>query len=160
VPLVELAHGLRSQDRPADPVYALALYDDGTLLFEGHRCVKVGGLLFARLGLDALAGVRELLDRSCADFDRASDGELCADPGSLRLACSNGLERLNGSDHCRADDEQGIRLRALADAILEQTGAGQWIGAPNERQACRGGEKDLARDERARQPPPAGRAEM
>ena len=153
VPLVQLAHGPWSEDRPDDPAYALALYDDGTLLYEGHRCVKLGGLLFARLGLDGLAAVRELLARSCADFDRASDGEVCADAGNLRLACSNGLDRIAGSDHCRADDEQGVRLRALARSIIEQTGAGQWIGAPSERQACARGEKDLARDERRHQHP-------
>ena len=148
VPLAELARGPWSDDRPDDPVYALALYDDGTLVFEGHRCVKLGGLLFARLGPDTLVAIRELLARSCADFDRASDGEVCADTGDdLRLSCLNGVDRVTGTDHCRADDEQGVRLRALADAILAQSGADLWIGPPAERQACARGAKDLARDE-------------
>jgi hypothetical protein len=143
-PLIHLVRGPWSPDRPFDPAYSMALFDDGTLVYEGRRCVRLGGVVIARLGGKELAAVRALLDTACAGFDRATDGEVCADAPTLRLTCASEDAVLSGTDHCRGEDDQGVRLQALAAAFIDKTGASAWIGEPVERQACGRGDRDLA----------------
>jgi hypothetical protein len=154
VPLAYVTRGPWSEARPFEPVYELALYDDGTVVYEGHRCVRLGGLVFTRLDAQEVSDVRQLLATSCADLDLTSEDELCPDPGSLRVSCSNGRELLTGSDHCRRDAEQGTRLAALAADLIGMAGALTWLGAPTERQACEPGNRDLAPRELAEALPP------
>jgi hypothetical protein len=122
----------------------MALFDDGTLVYEGRRCVRLGGVLIARLGASEIAAVRALLDTACADFDHATDNEVCADESTLRLSCSSAAGVLSGTDRCRGEEDQGARLRALAAAFIDRTGAAAWIGEPVERQTCGRGDQDLA----------------
>jgi hypothetical protein len=150
VPLFHLARGPWASERPYEPSYEIALYDDGTLIYEGHRCVKLGGLMLARLGAAEVAALKEQLATSCTGLDTASDDEVWADPGGLRLTCSNGRELLTGSDHCRRTADVGARVVAIADAVLERLPVRAWLGEPTERQGCHAGGADLAPGEIAR----------
>jgi hypothetical protein len=134
----------------AEPSYELAVFDDGTLVYEGHRCVRIGGLILTRLSPDDLVAVRDLLAALCVGLDRLSDGELCEDAVTLRLTCANGGHALAGTDHCRKDDPQGRRIEALRAGLLEALELEAWLGGPTTRQACSAGALDLAPHELAR----------
>src|SRR4029079_15823646 len=45
VPLAHIRQGPWSEDRPYEAAYEVAVFDDGTLVYEGTRCGKVGGLV-------------------------------------------------------------------------------------------------------------------
>jgi hypothetical protein len=150
VPLVYVAHGPWSDDEPNEPSYELALFDDGTVAYEGHRCVKVGGLVLQRLDTAVVGRVRDLLAQGCAGIDTITENELCGDSSRLRVTCSNGREVLTGSDRCARTEDRGKRLGALASGVLELVGADALLGAPTERQACDAGASDLGPGELGR----------
>jgi len=144
VPLLYLARGPWSAARPREPSYEVALFDNGLLVYEGHRCVKLGGLVVERVGAETVDGIRDLLSEQCADLDTATDAELCEGWGDLRLTCSNGRDILSGSDHCRRDRPEGQRLDAVASAVLERLEVNAWLGEPTDREGCELGDKDMA----------------
>jgi hypothetical protein len=150
VPLVHLARGPWSEQRPHDASYELAVFADGTLVYEGHRCVKLGGLVLMRLDEDRLGGIRRFLAGSCVGLDSTTDDELCPDSGTLRVTCSNGDQVLSGSDQCRHDRGAGKRLAELASTLLDLTGVAPWLGEPTDRQSCEPGARDLAPHEISR----------
>jgi hypothetical protein len=133
-----------------EPAYELAVFDDGTLVYEGHRCVRIGGIVLARLAPDDLVAVRDLLAGLCVGLDRLSDGELCDDAVTLRLTCTTGGRYLSGTDHCRKNDDQGRTLQALRAGLLDALDLDVWLGGPTTRQACSAGALDLAPHELAR----------
>jgi hypothetical protein len=153
VPLVYVRQASSSGGRSAQPGYELAVFEDGTLVYEGHRCVKIGGVMMAHLDDDRLDDLRELLATSCVGLELASADEVCEDDvrgASVRVTCSNGKQVLSGSDRCRRDEEPGRRARELASALLAHLGVVPWLGDPTERQACGPGARDLAPHEIAR----------
>jgi hypothetical protein len=143
VPLVAVSTE-PSPDTPAQPRYEIALFDDGTIVYAGHSCVKVAGRLIVRLSVGQLADARAFLASACKDIDSATDDEVCDDRGSVRIACSDGRAILSGSDRCRRNSDVGQRLTGLAAVIAERLGLAAWVGAPTERQACAAGGLDLA----------------
>jgi hypothetical protein len=147
-----LVHLTRAPERAtaSEPAYELAVFDDGTLVYEGHRCVRLGGLILARLSADDLVAVRDLLAALCVGLEGLNDGELCEDAVTLRLTCSNGERSHTGSDHCRKDDEKGRRIEALRAGLVESLGLEAWLGEATNRQACTAGARDLAPHELAR----------
>jgi hypothetical protein len=144
VPLVYLARGPWSETQPREPSYEVALFDNGLLVYEGHRCVKLGGLVVEQAAPDAVDAVRALLSEQCTGLDTATDDQLCEDAGGLRVTCSNGQDVLSGSDHCRRGQEAGRRLDAVASGVLERLEVGPWLGDPAQRQGCAPGDKDMA----------------
>jgi hypothetical protein len=144
VPLLYLSHGPWSQWFPFEPAYAVAVYDDGTVVYEGHRCVKIGGLLLTRLQPDELDELKGRLASSCTDLHGWNDDEVCGDDTSLHLICSNGTELLAGTDRCRRAQDEGKRVAELAAAIVGHLGLDAWLGEPTARQACEPGARDLA----------------
>jgi hypothetical protein len=150
VPLVYLAHGPWSEEERNEPAYELAFYTDGTVAYEGHRCVKVGGLVLEHLDRAVVGQVHDLLARACVGLDAITESELCGDTSRLRVTCANDREVLTGSDRCVRDQDGGKRLGALAAGVLELVGARPWLGAPTERVACDPGAPDLGHGELAR----------
>jgi hypothetical protein len=130
-----------------EAVYDLAIFEDGTLVYEGHRCVKLGGTIVRRLGPDEVAETRKLLSEFCTDFSRLNENELCEEANVLRVSCSDGTRIVAASDRCRRNEDQGARMAALASALLEKVDAAPWLGKPTERLACEPGAADLARRE-------------
>jgi hypothetical protein len=135
-----------------EPAFELAVFDDGTLVYEGHRCVKVGGALLTRLGRDELTRLGDALAALCAGFDAApNDDELCADAATLHVVCSDGERMHSGSDHCRQHgDAPGQSVDALVAELAEQLDLTAWLGEPTHRQGCTPGARDLSPRELAR----------
>jgi len=129
-----------------EPSYELAVFDDGTLVYEGHRCVEVGGLALVRLGGDALTRIKDLLAAFCADLGGIlEDDALCASAATTRVACSDGQRIQLGTDHCRERNEaHARRIETLASGIAEQIDLSAWVGVPTRRQACTPGSRDLS----------------
>jgi hypothetical protein len=145
VPLVYVAR-VPARGAFDEPAFELAVFEDGTLVYEGHRCVKVGGAVLLRLGSDELTRVGDALATLCAGFDAApNDDELCADAATLHVVCTDG-ERLHaGSDHCRKHgDAQGQSIDALVAELSQQLDLPSWLGDPTHRQACTPGARDLS----------------
>jgi hypothetical protein len=141
-----------ARDAADDPAYELAVFDDGTFVYEGHRCVKVGGVVLTRVGPDALTSLQDVLAKLCTGLDDAhNDDELCADAPTLHVACSNGERMQSGSDHCRKRNQaQGQRIDELVTALGERLDLASWVGEPTRRQACTRGARDLSPHELAR----------
>lgn len=148
-PLVHLARR-PARESATEPDYEVAVFEDGTMVYEGHRCVEIGGVVIARLGTEPLTQLEDLLAALCVDIDGSRDGELCEDAVTLRVACSSGTRVQSGSDHCRKDEPAGRRIEALRTALLESLALDAWIGVPARRQACSTGARELAPRELAR----------
>jgi hypothetical protein len=148
-PLVYVSR-VPTPDAIAEPAYALAVFDDGTFVYEGHRCVKVGGLAVAKMGTEDLAHLRDLLTARCDRLGDVDEAELCDDATTLRVFCATGSRPQAGSDHCRKDDERGRRLESLRGDVVEALGLAAWLGEPTERVACARLAADLAPHELAR----------
>jgi hypothetical protein len=87
---------------PADsnqPGWELAVFDDGTLVYEGHRCVEVDGLLVMCLRPDDLTAVRGGLEALCSDLQ--SNLASWVGPPTRRLACAPGSRDLSPHDLAR-----------------------------------------------------------
>jgi hypothetical protein len=144
VPLVHLQRGPWSPQKPFDAAYELALFQDGTLVYEGHRCVKVGGLIVTRLSADELARVRAQLAAGCVGLGASPQEEVCDGGVHTRVTCSNGEQVLTGDDRCRRERDDGKRLHALASNLITEMQVVSWLGEPTERQACDADTGDLA----------------
>ena len=144
VPLVHLRRGPWSPAKPFEAAFELVLFQDGTLVYEGHRCVKLGGLIVTRLSGDELARVRAQLAAGCVGLGASPADEVCEDGIHTRLTCSNGEQVLTGDSRCRREREDGKRLNALATNLLAETQVVTWLGEPTERHACEVEAGDLA----------------
>ncbi|HVU50517.1 MAG TPA: hypothetical protein VHL80_07505, partial [Polyangia bacterium] len=144
-PLVYVAR-VAARGAHDEPSYELAIFDDGTLVYEGHRCVEIGGFVLARLGGDALTRLRDLLAALCSDLGGVLDDDaLCASSATTRVACSDGERIQLGTDHCRAPGEaHAVRLEALVSGLAAQIDLDAWLGPPTRRQACTPGSRDLS----------------
>jgi hypothetical protein len=134
----------------AEAAYELAVFDDGTFVYEGHRCVRVGGILVTRLSADALSKIQGLLAASCVDLAGLNDGELCDDAATVRVRCASGSRVESGSDHCRKREPAGRRIESLHADLVESLGLAMFVGEPAERQACAYAARDLAPHDLAR----------
>lgn len=135
VPLVSLAQ------RPAPgeqfvPTFRLAVFDDGAVLYEGVRCVKVGGMVITRLAPDDVAKLRSFLAPVCADLNSPPSDELCQEHERIiDVTCADGERTRVHSNRClRPEAHEAITL--LAAQILERVAGPGWLGTPTERQAC------------------------
>jgi hypothetical protein len=144
-PLVYVAR-VPARGASDEPAFELALFDDGTLVYEGHRCVEVGGVIVTRLRTDLLARVQDLLATLCVGLaGTLVDDELCGAAATTHLACSDGERIWTGTDHCRGPSEpEGQRVQAIVAALSEQLALGSWLGTPTRRQACTAGARDLS----------------
>jgi hypothetical protein len=144
-PLVYVAR-VPARGTSDEPAFELALFDDGTLVYEGHRCVEVGGVIVTRLRTEQLARVQDLLSTQCVGLGGTlRDDELCGASATTHLACSDGERIWTGTDHCRGPSEpEGQRVEALVAALSEQLALGSWLGTPTRRQACTPGSRDLS----------------
>jgi len=144
-PLVYIAR-VPARGAASEPSYELAIFDDGSLVYEGHRCVEIGGFVLARLGADELTRIQDLLAAFCAGLGGVlEDDALCAAAATTRVACSDGERIQLGTDHCRGrDDAHARRIEALVSGVAEQIGLEGWLGSPTRRQACTPGSRDLS----------------
>ena len=151
VPLVYVAR-VPARGAFTEPAFEVAVFDDGTFVYEGHRCVEVGGVVLMRLPNDALTKVQDLLATLCSGFDAAAnDDQLCADSATLHLSCSDGERIRVGSDHCRQhDDAAGRSIHALVEALAGVLDLSSWFGEPARRQSCTPGSRDLSPHELAK----------
>jgi hypothetical protein len=134
-----------------EPAYELAVFDEGTVVYEGHRCVKVGGVVLTHLVPAELTRLEDLLATLCTGLEGVNADELCEEAATLRVACSNGERIQSGSDHCRRKNEaQGQNIDTLVTALGERLELGSWLGEPTRRQACTAGSRDLSPHELAR----------
>jgi hypothetical protein len=158
VPLVYLVRGPWSGQRPHDPAYEVVVFDDGTVVYEGHRCVREGGMALRRLDAAVIDELRALLDEGCVDFHQPPADELCAGEKTLAITCVRRGDVLAGNDRCQDRRDSGAALRALVAQLEERIGVAAWLGAPTERQACAPGAADLAPGEITRTVGPLLRA--
>jgi len=148
-PLVYVTRVPAGSDQPG---WELAVFDDGTLVYEGHRCVETGGLLVMRLRADELAALREAIETLCADLEHpTTDDELCDIATTLRMVCA-GHDRLQlASDHCRERyPSVGRQLDAVVALLEGRSPLASWVGPPTRRLACAPGSRDLSPHDLAR----------
>jgi hypothetical protein len=143
-----LAYVSRAPARGAsdEPAFELALFDDGTLVYEGHRCVEVGGVVVKRLRADQLTRVSAMLATLCVGLGGTlPDDQLCGAAATTHLACSDGERIWTGSDHCRGPDEpEGQRIAQIVAALSEELELSSWLGEPTRRLECTPGSRDLS----------------
>lgn len=148
-PLVYVTRVPAERDQPG---WELAVFDDGTLVYEGHRCVETGGVLVTRLRADGLGALRDTIETLCSDIEQpTNDDELCDTATTLRVVCA-GHDRLQlASDHCRERyPSLGKQLDAIVAALEGQSNLASWVGPPTRRFACAPGSRDLSPHDLAR----------
>ena len=134
-----------------EPAWELAVFDDGTLVYEGHRCIETGGVLVRRLRTEDLESLRDVLDPLCAAVEHPSgDDEVCTDTAVVHVVCASRDRLRLSSDHCRERyPELGKELDAVVAALEAHSDLASWIGEPTRRLACTPGSRDLAPHELA-----------
>lgn len=131
----------------AQATWELAVFDDGTMVYEGRRCVETGGLSVKHLDDSAMQAVHALIAAECADFPNAKSDELCIEHGSTRIACADGEHVAKGSNRCTADDKERAKVDDFAEKLLAATEADLLVGADDSadgRQSCERGSPALA----------------
>jgi hypothetical protein len=144
VPLARVSQ--RPSDARADqPSFEFAVFDDGTVVYEGDRCVRLGGLIIKRLKVDDIRDLGDFLTESCTFIPSAVSDEVCIErPTVLRLTCSNGKNTFSATDRCARDSSSHAAIEALARELLKRVGANEWLGEPTDRQTCGAGNRGLA----------------
>lgn len=134
-----------------EPAWELAVFDDGTLVYEGHRCIESGGVLVRRLRGDDLEGLRDALEPLCAEVEHpSSDDEACAEKTVLHVMCASRDRVRLSNDHCREHyPALGKEVDALVAALEAHSELASWVGEPTRRLACTPGSRDLAAHELA-----------
>jgi hypothetical protein len=148
-PVVYVTRDPAERDQPG---WELAVFDDGTLVYEGHRCVEMGGVLVMRLPADEIGALRDTIETLCPEIDHpTSDDEICEKATSLRVVCA-GRDRLQlASDHCEERyPALGKQLEAIVDAVDAHSDLASWVGPPTRRLACAPGSRDLSPHDLAR----------
>jgi hypothetical protein len=148
VPLVYVARVPAAHDQPG---WELAVFDDGTLIYEGHRCVETGGVLVTHLRADELGALRDAVETLCPEIEHpTTEDELC-DTTTLRLVCASRIRLALASDHCRERyPALAHELDAIVDAVWEHSKLASWIGPPTRRLSCAPGSRDLSPHDLAR----------
>ena len=149
-PLVYVTRVSNAAERD-EPAWELAVFDDGTLVYEGHRCIETGGVLIRRLRADDLDGLRDALEPLCTEVEHPnSDDEACADTTVLQVVCASPNRVRHSNDRCREHHPAlGKEIDALVAALEAHSELASWIGEPTRRQACTPGSRDLAAHELA-----------
>jgi hypothetical protein len=148
-PVVYVTRVPSERDQPG---WELAVFDDGTLVYEGHRCVEVGGVLVMRLRTDEMGALRDTIETLCPDIEHpGNDDELCDTATTLRVVCASHDRLQLASDHCRERNSAlGKQLDAIVDALEGHSDLTSWIGPPTRRLACAPGSRDLSPHDLAR----------
>jgi hypothetical protein len=148
VPLVHLKQ--KNLSRTNDPAYELALFDDGTLMYEGARCVRLGGMVLRRLDATELQAVQELLGTGCVPRTKTTSDEVCPERGGLTVTCVGAEALVTSTDRCIGATGPGAELQAFGEQLLERTGVEEWIGSPTDRLSCDPLSGDMSTGEIAR----------
>lgn len=144
VPLVRLRE--RAATREAFvPTYEVSVFDDGTVIYEGDRCVKVGGTVVTRLAPDDLRKLQGFLGEACVEADASDGDELCQERERIiHVTCSDGVRVHARSNRCASAIDDSRSLDGFAAEILERVAGPGWLGRPSERLACEPGAKSLS----------------
>jgi hypothetical protein len=150
-PLVYVTRAPDAAERD-EPAWEVAVFDDGTLVYEGHRCIETGGVLVMHLRAGDLGALREALETLCPDIEHpANDDELCDTKAILRVVCASHDRLRLSSDHCRERyPSLGSQVDAVVAALEGRSNLATWIGEPTRRLACAPGSHDLAPHDLAR----------
>ena len=129
-----------SVDQFHEPSFDLAVFDDGLVLYEGDRCVKLGGLLVKQLDVNDLRALRESIATSANTLWRTSCDlhEVFID-----VKYGTGKRYSTFADRCRGLATEVPAMDAFAREVLRLVGADAWIGKPGERLACLETSEDL-----------------
>jgi hypothetical protein len=117
------------------PVFDLALFEDGTVAFEGKFAVKVVGLAFRRLPPEELVRMRRALTELCATVDSTPSPRNygCADCRRTEVVCRREAGVVAAVDCLDGEFPAGKTVDAFARRAAELLGASAWIGEPQER---------------------------
>jgi len=147
-----LLYVTRVPARRDDPGWEIGVFDDGTLVYEGHHCVETGGLLVTRLRSDELAALREAVETLCPEIEHpTTEDELCDSPTTIRLVCASRDGLQLASDHCRElYPALGGEVDAIVGALAARSPLASWLGPPTRRLGCAPGSRDLSPHDLAR----------
>lgn len=147
-PIAHVARGAWQQagTKEPQPIWELAVFDDGTLVYEGRRCVETGGLSVKHLDEDAMQAVHELIAAKCTDLPTAKSDEICIEHAATRVACADGEHVAKGNNRCTADEAERSKVDDFADELIAATEVDTLIGDDDstDRQACEPGTPALA----------------
>jgi hypothetical protein len=88
---------------PEQSPFELAVFEDGTLAFQGYPCGWGSAPTIARLSVPELAALRALVDRECFQL-RSSNAE-CTDSETVRVRCAAGSRTIDLNSSCESHDE-------------------------------------------------------
>ncbi|HXJ21352.1 MAG TPA: hypothetical protein VMT03_14065 [Polyangia bacterium] len=150
-PLVYVARVPEAGERD-EPAWELAVFDDGTLVYEGHRCIETGGVLVRRLRTGQVSGLRDALETLCPNLEEPhNQDELCDSRTVSRVVCASRDRMRVGSDHCRERyPSLGKEVDAVVAALEAHSDLASWVGQPTQRIACTPGARDLSPHDLAR----------
>jgi hypothetical protein len=107
-----------------DPSYELAVFDDGSVFFEGG-CM-LGALSSRKMSADERERFVRLLQNDCAE---AAQGSVSCSHGTALAVTCRAREALHrGHDECDARSASGRRLKDFATLVLQSSGAIVWLG--------------------------------
>jgi hypothetical protein len=136
MPIVRLSQR-PSSERSAEPRFDLAVFDDGVVIYSGHRCVRRPGVAVDQLTSEGLRGVKELVSSWCRSRPAVAENELCVEGGTVReVLCSDGEHVQSATDRCRRDPAADEQLAAFADQLVQRLDAQALIGGTSQWRAC------------------------
>jgi hypothetical protein len=143
-PLVHVQHapdcsGLHLGDAPvACPRRAgfeLAVFQDGTLAFDGGTCARVDDLVIRQLTAGRLSALRAAVDRICPEIAGMQSND-CSHGDRLQITCHTHDRRASVTSTCGDPADASYRL---ALQVIERTAVVDLLGTPEQQAACPGG---------------------
>lgn len=99
---------------PGEWIFELAVFDDGTLAFQGYACGPGSGPTLASLSEQERVALRELVNREC--FRLPYSDAYCTHSGLVRVSCSVESRRIDLRNQC-SSDQATSQWQAFADRI-------------------------------------------
>jgi hypothetical protein len=120
-PLVHAVRSPWSEDsRPLAAAFELAVFDDGTVAYEGDLCGSDGSLVVTRLERPSFERLRGLVARSCVGFTVQSATHVCTHSGLLSATCAEGGRVVQGEDRCGGRFDPGGKLDTFLNDLLRE----------------------------------------
>ena len=123
LPMVHAIHWPWSDDGSSvSGTFQLAVFEDGTVAYEGDACASAGPLIVTRLDRLALGRLRDLIGKSCVRLPVQPHGYACSHGGVLEVTCAGPRGVVRGEDRCGGRYDPEGTLRAFVKDLVDEVG--------------------------------------
>jgi hypothetical protein len=126
---------------PTRAGFELAVFQDGTLAFDGGTCARADDLVIRQLTARQLTALHATIDRI---FPKIAEMQMssCSHGDRLQISCRTNRRQASVAVGCSEQDAYRLALQ-----VIEHAAVVDLLGTPEEQEACAAGRKYQISDE-------------